>query len=143
MGGMLIFAIGFFLSLYATGSKGSFRPFFTFLALFFSVWMLLVVPTAQIEMPSSTMEKNGYKEMNTQEFLQEKGYSNYVVNPILNIFSDMFSAFTIGCVKVIERGADIGDPVGREVDDGGGARKWFEGLTHGVVIRLTWTILLL
>ncbi len=111
--GMLIFAVGFIFSLYAVSQKNSFKPFFTFLILFFSMWILFVIPTAQIQNVTSTMEQNGYKDITSEQVIKDSGLllnkgNPGVINPILNIFSDMFSAFSIGCVGVIERGADPG-----------------------------------
>jgi len=111
--GMLIFAVGFIFSLYAVSQKGSFKPFFTFLVLFFTVWILFVVPTTRIETPMSTMEQNGFGDITSQKILNNNPLllnksNTSAINPVLNIFSDVFSAFAIGCVSVIERGADPG-----------------------------------
>ena len=109
--GVLIFAIGFIFSLYAVAQKGSFRPFFTFLVLFFSMWILFVVPTAQVQNVTSTMEQNGYTDITSEQVVKNSPLllnNSGVINPVLNIFSDMFSAFSIGCVGVINRGADPG-----------------------------------
>ena len=58
------------------------------------------------------MEQNGYTGLTTAQVLSNNSQSlsnnNGTINPILNIISDTFSAFTIGCVAVIEKGADPG-----------------------------------
>ena len=112
MGGALVFAVGFIFSLWAVASKGTFKPFFTFLILFFSLWLLFVVPAIQAPSATSTMEQNGYTGLTTAQVLSNNSQSlsnnNGTINPILNIISDTFSAFTIGCVAVIEKGADPG-----------------------------------
>jgi hypothetical protein len=113
MCGAVIFAVGFIFSLWGVVSKGTLRPFFTFLILFFTIWMLFVVPSVPVPSVTSSMEQNGLQSITTQQVLNNNinnaaNLSNNAgtINPILNIFSDMFSAFTIGAVGAIERGAD-------------------------------------
>ena len=113
MGGALIFAVGFVFSLWAAVSKGTFKPFFTFLILFFSMWILFIVPTVQEPSVTSTMEQNGYSDITTSQVLSSSptgSLSNNtgVINPILDTISNMLSAFTIGCVGAIELGGDPG-----------------------------------
>jgi len=113
MGGALIFAVGFVFSLWAAVSKGTFRPFFTFLILFFSMWILFIVPSVPQPSVSSTMEQNGYADITTSQVLNSNptgSLSNNTgtINPILDTFSNMLSAFTIGCVGAVELGGDPG-----------------------------------
>ena len=109
-GGALIFVIGFIFSLSAVASKGTFKPFFTFLILFFSSWIIFIFPTVQAPSVTSTMEQNGFTDLTTAQVLNNNAQSltnnTGTINPVLNIISDMFSALSIGCVGAIERGAD-------------------------------------
>ena len=113
MAGALIFVVGLFFSLISTVSKGTFKPLFSFMIIFFSCWILFIVPTVQAPSVSSTMEQNGFTDLTTAQVLSNNAQNQAsltnntgTINPILNVMSDMFSAFTIGCVGAIETGAD-------------------------------------
>ena len=112
MCGVAVFALGFIFSIWAVASKGTFKPFFTFLIFFFSMWILFIYPSVSAPTVSSTMEQNGFTDLTTAQVLNSgtASLSNNTgtVNPILNIISDLFSSFTIGVVGVIDRGAGSG-----------------------------------
>lgn len=109
LGGALLFAWGLVTSLMISVEKGSFKAVWTFAFLFFASFFLFVIPTAQVTGVTSTMEQNGYTGIKTQVIMQDKGYGSSLVNPVLNMGSDLISAFTIGAVGVIDAMANGGD----------------------------------
>jgi len=113
LAGAAIFALGFVLSIWSVVTKGTLRPFFTFLILFFTLWALFVVPSASVPSVTSAMEQNGYTAMTTQGVLSG-GTSGSItnntgnVNPTLETISNMLGAFVTGAIGAIDLGAANG-----------------------------------
>ena len=113
MAGAAIFSLGFIFSIWAVVTKGTLRPFFTFLILFFTLWALFVYPSAPVPTVTSAMEQNGYTDMTTQSVLNggtAGSISNNTgsVNPTLETISNMFGSFVTGAIGAIDLGASNG-----------------------------------
>ena len=107
-GGALIFAVGMVTSLAIAVEKGSFKAVWLFASLFFVTFFLFVIPTARVDGVTSTMEQSGFQGVTTQNIVQEKGYSNSEINPVLSVISDLMSSFSIGLVEALENMAGGG-----------------------------------
>ena len=113
LAGAAIFALGFIFSIWAVVTKGSLRPFFTFLILFFTLWALFVVPSAPVPTVTSSMEQRGYTDLTTSSILNSGTTgsltnNNGNVNPTLEIISNMFGSFVTGAIGAVDLGASNG-----------------------------------
>jgi hypothetical protein len=106
MAGKLIFVFGFLLSLQVGLDKGNFKPAIIFLMMFFSLWLLLVVPRAKAVDPVSAMERSGYQELTTIQILKKNGYGDVVVNPVMDVVSRVMDSLVTSIAAVLERGKD-------------------------------------
>ena len=113
LAGAAIFALGFIFSIWAVVTKGSLRPFFTFLILFFTLWALFVVPSAPVPTVTSSMEQRGYTDLTTSSILNSGTTgsltnNNGNVNPTLETISNMFGSFVTGAIGAVDLGASNG-----------------------------------
>ena len=104
MAGKVIFALGFLLSLKAGMGQSNFRPMFIFLMMFFSLWLLVVVPRVRVVDPVSSMERSGYQVITTAQVLKKNGYGEVMVSPVPDIISRMIDSLVISMAAVLERG---------------------------------------
>jgi hypothetical protein len=106
MAGKVIFALGFILSIRTGLDKGNFKPAFVFLMMFFSLWLLLVVPRAKAVDAVSAMERSGYQQITTAQILKKNGYGEVMVSPVLDVFSRMGDSLVMAVAAALDRGGD-------------------------------------
>jgi hypothetical protein len=107
LAGKAIFALGFILSIQAGLEKGNFKSAFVFLMMFFSLWLLLVVPRAKAVDPVSAMERSGYQGVTTVQILKKNGYAEVMVSPVLDVISRMIDSLVTASAAVFERSGNV------------------------------------
>jgi len=106
LAGKIIFALGFIWSIKAGLEKGNFKTAFVFLMMFFSLWLLLVVPRAKAVDPVSAMERSAYQGITTVEILKKNGYGEVMVSPVLDTVSRMIDSLITATAAVLDRGTN-------------------------------------
>ncbi len=112
LGGKVIFALGFILSLGKGLGQGNFRPALVFVFMFFTLWFICVQPRAKVMAPLSAMERYGYQDITTADVLKNNGYTELVVNPALHAVSRGVDSLITGAAAVIGRAGNGKDQRG-------------------------------
>ncbi len=103
LAGKFVFALGFIMSLAASLAKANFRPVLVFVFLFFTLWIVCVMPASRAVVPVSAMEQAGYHDVSTAALLEKNGYGQIMVSPPLGLVSQWIDALIRSMITVLDR----------------------------------------
>jgi hypothetical protein len=101
--GQLAFAVGFMFSFFNSLERGNFRPVIMFVLMFFSLWILLVLPSYDRSAVVSAMERSGYTATQAEAVLRKSGYDAARVNPVVDAICQWMGSFTIMVAASFDR----------------------------------------
>lgn len=100
--GKSLFGLGFILALWRSVRAGSIRPFMMFCLIFFSVWMLFVLPSTELAGYPSVMEERGFREVSTTGLLEKHGLGRLTINPVFLTTVQLLNGFSNNLINIME-----------------------------------------